>query len=229
MRALFASLLLLSCGVGVSPELELEPEAEVAVLPTLERRLGVDESPLLLIVPSETRGSVEARQAQYQACYSVMDLSATGGQVMGHLVRAGEGVALELDRFDVQLAEVPLFDTGLWLTRLHFHLAAAEAFPLTWYGNRTEAVARLLVTMTVSGAVRGPSGVVSPFETQTFTGVEVDLSLTLDDQGKVVARFRTGTDQKPTWSWAGLLETGAAKFEGRAVELVPRAEVVPAS
>lgn len=229
MRTLFASLLLLSCGVGVSPELEFEPELEVTVAPTLERRLGADEAPLLLVIPSETGGAIEAREPQHQACYSVVDLSATGGQLMGHLVQAGEGIALELDRFDVQLAEVPLLDTGLWLTRLHFHLAAAEAFPVTWYGNRTEAVARLFVTLTVSGSVRGPSGTVSPFETQTFTGVAVDLSLTLDDQGRVVARFRTETDQKPTWNWADLLETGAAKFHGRAVELVPGPELGPAS
>jgi hypothetical protein len=34
-----------------------------------------------------------------------------------------------------------------------------------------------------------------------------------------VARFRTEGDRTPSWSWAGVLETGAAKFLGEAREV----------
>lgn len=222
MRALAVSLMLFSCGVGVSPE--FEPSVEAPAVPaalTLEQRLAADQAPLLRVVASQSRGTIEARRVQWDAAYSVVELRATGGELLAHLTSVESGSALQLDRFDVRLGEVPVFDTGLVLTGLHFHLVAAEPAPVTWSRDRGFAGAELSVTMTVSGMLRGPSGVATPFESQTFSGVPLSLGFMLDEQGGVVARFRTQGDAASSWNWADLLETGAASFEGRATELAP--------
>jgi hypothetical protein len=223
MRPLAVSVMLFSCGVGVSPVFEPSVEAPgAAAALTLEQRLAADEAPLLRVLPSESRGTIEARRAQWDAAYSVVELRATGGELLAHLVPQQSGSALQLDRFDVRLADVPVFDTGLVLTGLHFHLVAAEPARVTWSRDRGFAAVELGVTMTVSGLVRGQSGAASPFESQTFSGVPLSLGFALDAAGGVVARFRTQGDAAASWNWADLIETGAARFEGSATEFMPQ-------
>jgi hypothetical protein len=220
MRPLVFSLMLLSCGVGVSPVLEAVATDTPAAL-TLEQRLGVDQAPLLSVVPNESRGAIEARRVQWDACYSAVELRATGGELLAHLMPLDTGSALQLDRLVVRLGDVPVFDTGLVLTGLHFHLVAADAPMVTWSRDRGFATAELNATMTVSGMLRGPSGAASPFETLTFSGVPLALGFYLDGAGQLVARFRTQGDGNPSWNWADLLEAGAASFQGTAVESLP--------
>jgi hypothetical protein len=229
MRSPFVSLFALfvfACGAGVSPLPEETPEPRAPEVLTLEQRLSAEEVPVLRLVPFDSRGSIEARQVQLDACYTEVSLRATGGGLVVRLLPLEGGSALKLERLDVQLGDIELFDTGLTLTGLHFHLVATDAPRVAWDAERVELYASLQVTMTVSGAFRGPSGVASPFETQTISGVPLELSVTLDSARRVVARFRSQGDAAPSWNWANLLETGAAKFEGRAVEVVAGPQVL---
>ncbi len=210
-----SSLLLLTCGGGVGPVVAL-PEETPPV--TLESRLGAADVPVMKLMAGESRGTVEVRRPAEGPEYTSIALRATGGTLGAHLAVCDKQRVLKLDQLEVKLADVVLFDSGVELTGLHFHMAAVDLAPVQWNNGRTALSAQLTVTLTVSGSWRGPGGAVGPFESQVFKNVPLELTLTLDGSKRLVATFGSKGDQAPTWSWAGLLETGAAKFDGLAAE-----------
>ncbi len=226
MRFLRALLLLplLSCGEGLAPELVASGADAVVVLPkpvpTLEERLTAGEVPSLQFLPYGTRGSIDVRRTLLDETYATLPVRAIGGDLrVRMLTDCVDHVRIE--RLAVKLADVTVLDTGMTLTNLQLKLEPLEVPEVDWLGEREQAYVPLEVTMTLTGGLRGPSGAESPFEPQTFAAVPAELWLSLDATEGVTARFHIWSDNAPTWQWLGLLETGPASLEARAVE-VPR-------
>jgi len=221
MRFLRAVLLLplLSCGEGVAPALATPGADPVVVLapPSLEERLSGEDVPLLHVLPHDTYGSVDVRRVLLDRDYTTLPVRAAGGELRVRMVR-DRIVHVRLERFSVKLADVPVLDTGMTLTHLELRLEAGDVPEVGWLAEGTQAYVPLEGTMTLRGWLHGPSGAESPFEPQTFEAVPAELWLSLDAAEGVTARFHLWSENLPTWQWLGLLETGAASLEARAVE-----------
>jgi hypothetical protein len=226
MRKLIVLLLATSCGDGISPvspgagapdSVDAPATPMTKAPPTLRERLAQDEGPKLVITPFDTKGTIQAREVQHDLPYEQIALAAKGGTVQLRVIERDAAAVGSIERFEIELEDVKLFDTGLTLTDLELRLESARETEMTWYSAQNEAYAKTTGNFVLTGWIRGQSGAKSPFESVRLYDVPLELDATLDESVGVVARFRLER-LGPTWSWAGLIETRDALLEGRAVE-----------
>jgi hypothetical protein len=225
-----AGLLLVSCGEGVSPLPPPRTSPVVAAdvpaqtapqVVTLETRLKAEDAIVLALGLGQSQGAVEARAMQTQPGFTWLSLRPIGGEVIARVAARAGGDVLDLKKLEVNLADVTLFDTGLTLTELRFQFAPTAPPQVIWSADRKEARVSARVTMSVAGSVRGEAGMTSPFQTQVFQDVPLELGFMLDDAKQLVASFKSAGTQSPSWTWSGMLETGLGRFEGVAFEGIP--------
>lgn len=201
------------------------PDPGAEEVPSTRARLRA-EPVTLPAVPQESTVTVSVRLPQVEAAGSRTELEALAGEVRLAAPKNLVIEELELSLEDAVVSASRLPPHGLRLTDIRLTADGPTEAPVRWFGDGDEGYAQTEVVFWLDWnlvPLDDPEGEPWPLDRQRVEGVTLDVHVTTDRHGNLLAEI-TGSTQDWVWSWGELAEMTDAEIQLLAIETVEPAE-----